>query len=415
MSSDGSLQRFGLCRTPIGRRLGVECGGRAPRAQHARRRGRARGRGGWRRPRGSRASARRTRVAATWAWRSISRSVTRSRRSVCRRSNSSSVSSSRAARIGLGLLDPLGDRGLPRAQALGDLLDRPPPLDRLRLELVERLRHRRRRGPLQLLPQPDHGLPLLVARRAELGRLALDASPPRRRSPAAGAGSAAPSCASRWRSARSRSSAIPCSRSSSRRSVAASVSARASLGAPLALGEGGAPLCSTSRRSSAASWDIVSARSRASVRRSLIGVRGSLLGDHRVHGRPRGGDQCVGVGSARTGPPEREPEAGSPPPRRRRGTQRGSRRPRGHAIRPLLEVGRGERGGDEHGGEREQPQRRLGRGDERLACERLTPAAGAARAHPRPRRPHDGLFAPESRGGAARVRGRSPTPRRAAR
>ena len=48
------------------------------------------------------------------------------------------------------------------------------PLDRVRLELVERLGHRRGRGALELLAEPDHGLPLLVARRSELGRLALD-------------------------------------------------------------------------------------------------------------------------------------------------------------------------------------------------------------------------------------------------
>ena len=46
------------------------------------------------------------------------------------------------AGVGLGLLDALGDRRLPDAQALGDLLHRPAAFDRVRLELVERFRHR---------------------------------------------------------------------------------------------------------------------------------------------------------------------------------------------------------------------------------------------------------------------------------
>jgi len=42
------------------------------------------------------------------------------------------------------------------------------------LELVERLADGGGGGPLQLLAEADHGLALLVRRRAELGRLALD-------------------------------------------------------------------------------------------------------------------------------------------------------------------------------------------------------------------------------------------------
>ena len=76
--------------------------------------------------------------------------------------------------VGLGLLDPLGDRRLARPQPLGDLLDRAAPLDRVRLELVEGLGDGGRRGAFELLAKPDHGLALLVARRAELGRLAVD-------------------------------------------------------------------------------------------------------------------------------------------------------------------------------------------------------------------------------------------------
>ena len=113
-------------------------------------------------------------VAAIWACRSISRSVTRSSRSVWRRSNSIERQLEPRPRVGLGLLDALGDRGLPRPQALRDLLDRAASLDRLRLELVERLAHGRRGCPLELLAQPDHGPPLLVARRAELGRVPVD-------------------------------------------------------------------------------------------------------------------------------------------------------------------------------------------------------------------------------------------------
>src|SRR6185312_8346973 len=77
--------------------------------------------------------------------------------------------------VRLALLDRLGDRRLARAEPLGRLLDRTPALEGLGLELVERLADRLSGGALELLAQPEHRLPLLVRRRAELARLALEA------------------------------------------------------------------------------------------------------------------------------------------------------------------------------------------------------------------------------------------------
>src|SRR6187551_449419 len=78
------------------------------------------------------------------------------------------------ADVRLALLDRLGDRRLARAEPLRGLLDRAPSLERLRLELVEGLAHGLARGPLELLAQAEDGLALLVRRRAELARLALE-------------------------------------------------------------------------------------------------------------------------------------------------------------------------------------------------------------------------------------------------
>ena len=75
------------------------------------------------------------------------------------------------ADVDLGALDRLGDGGLAGAKPLGDLVDRPPALERVRLELVERLRDGLARDALELLAQSEHGLALLVRRRAELRRL----------------------------------------------------------------------------------------------------------------------------------------------------------------------------------------------------------------------------------------------------
>ena len=79
------------------------------------------------------------------------------------------------ADVGLRLLERLGDGRLARPQPLGDLLDRATALDRLRLQLVERLGHRLSGCPLELLAEPEDGAPLLVRRRAELRRLGLEA------------------------------------------------------------------------------------------------------------------------------------------------------------------------------------------------------------------------------------------------
>src|SRR3954451_22818894 len=76
--------------------------------------------------------------------------------------------------IDLCLLDSLGDRGLSRPKALGDLLHGATALERVRLELVERLGHGGCGRALQLLTEPDHRTPLLVVRRPELRGLALD-------------------------------------------------------------------------------------------------------------------------------------------------------------------------------------------------------------------------------------------------
>ena len=188
------------------------------------------------------------------------------------------------AGVGLRLLDALGDRRLPRPQPLGDLLDRAAPLDRVRLELVERLGHRRGRCALELLAEPHDGPPLLVARRPELGRLALD---PRldlgdrlllalgETGELAPRDGAAPARGRRRRPAAARRAVArprrACRREPSlaRRSRSAKIARRSS----------------PSRRSSAASCEIVSARSRASVRRISSDVRRRLLRARRPGSR----------------------------------------------------------------------------------------------------------------------------------
>ena len=79
------------------------------------------------------------------------------------------------ADVRLGLLDRVGHRRLPRAEALGDLLDRASSLERLGLELVESLGDGLPGRALELLAEAQHGLLLLVGRRAELRRLRLEA------------------------------------------------------------------------------------------------------------------------------------------------------------------------------------------------------------------------------------------------
>ena len=79
-----------------------------------------------------------------------------------------------ACRLALAPLDLLGQRLLAPPQPLGDLLDHAAALARVRFELLERLGDGRLRGPLELLPQPQHGRALLLGGGHELRRLRLD-------------------------------------------------------------------------------------------------------------------------------------------------------------------------------------------------------------------------------------------------
>ena len=229
--------------------------------------------------------------------------------------------------VGLGLLDPVGDRRLPGPQPLGDLLDRAAPLDRVRLELVEGLGDRGRRGPLELLAQPDHGLALLVARRAELGRLALD---PRldigdrlllaldRGGRAGSRGGAGPARGRRRLPAAARRAVAPRS---------ASVSASASL-ALRSRSANVARRSSPRRRSSAASCEIVSARSRASVRRISSACAAVSSSTAAWIAARAVGDERVGSRRAAACAPQREPQADRD---RDSGGEAGGKDPDGHA------------------------------------------------------------------------------------
>ena len=167
--------------------------------------------------------------------------------------------------VRLRLFQGVGDGGLARAEPLGDLLDRAAALDRLGLELVERLGDRLPCGPFELLAKPEYRPALLVGRRAELGGFRLEASRDlRERVPVSLLERA--SWASRCRCARSRSSEKLRNRSSSRRSERASSSTSASP-ARRSRSTCSARRSSARRRSSAARRDAVSARSRASTRR----------------------------------------------------------------------------------------------------------------------------------------------------
>ena len=79
-----------------------------------------------------------------------------------------------AADVGLGALERVGDRRLARTQPLRDLVDRAPALERVGLQLVERLRHSLTGGTLELLAEPDDRAALLVGGGAELCRLRLE-------------------------------------------------------------------------------------------------------------------------------------------------------------------------------------------------------------------------------------------------
>ena len=77
-------------------------------------------------------------------------------------------------RLGLAPFDLLAQRLLAPAEPLGDLLDHPAALARVRFELLERFGDRRLRRPLELLAQPQHRGTLLLGRGDELRRLGLD-------------------------------------------------------------------------------------------------------------------------------------------------------------------------------------------------------------------------------------------------
>ena len=356
-------------------------GGRAPRARSRRSRGRAPARAASPRPRGSRASARRTPAPAACSWRSISRATTRSSRSSLAALELDECDVEPPSRVGLGALDPLGDRRLPRLQPLADLVDRPSPLDRLRLELVERLGHGDPGRPLELVTQPLHGAPLLVASSTRARR-----PPPRsaarpRRSRAADAPPARRACASRWRlgslhvvDERLQPLVERAARRPRSRRPAPARSARSLLGAT-------ARRSSARRRSSSASWESVSARSRASTRRisSTCGLRlrrrrpafssvarrlDELVGSRRARGR---------AGGARARAPPRRP-------RRRAPTAR-IQTPGGH----MLDSATAQRRREHDGRRGEQAQRRLGAGDE------PRPARAGSRSRTRsPPEPADG-------------------------
>ena len=71
-------------------------------------------------------------------------------------------------------VDLLGQSLLAAPQPFGDLLDHPPALARVRLQLLQRLRDRLLRRAFELLAQPEHRRTLLVGRGHELGGLGLD-------------------------------------------------------------------------------------------------------------------------------------------------------------------------------------------------------------------------------------------------
>ena len=145
------------------------------RARSCRRRGRARGPSRRRRVLARRLSAlvelQRSRLGV--ARRSRAPPAARAARPAGARSRRTTTSSRARASVSAPL-DLLGDRRLARPQPLGDLLDRAPPLDRLRLELVERLRDRLLRPPARA-PRAAAGRPR-AARRCVVPSSAASAS-----------------------------------------------------------------------------------------------------------------------------------------------------------------------------------------------------------------------------------------------
>ena len=99
----------------------------------------------------------------------------RSSFSTCRRSTSANDDLDRRGRLGLAALDLLRERLLSPPQPFRDVLDHPPALAGMCLELLERLGDGRLRRALELLTQAQHRGALLVGGCDELLRLALDA------------------------------------------------------------------------------------------------------------------------------------------------------------------------------------------------------------------------------------------------
>ena len=243
-----------------------------------------------------------------------------------------------------------------------------PSLDRLRLELVERFAHGRRSRPLELLAQPDHRPALLVVRRAELGRVPVDPRLDlcdRLLLPLRQVGELRLDVSLR-------SIEVVGDTLESLVEAALDVGERVCKrlpGPPLALDE----RCPTFLSEAA----LLGRQLRDRVG-ALAGERPpDLLGMQRRLLRDDCGD--LGCAPPRRVPPSRSRACGRDEARargrtreraRQPGTRRESRRPRRNAIGE-----RDERGGDQNGRDREEPQGALRSGDEKLSRDRLTVAA----------------------------------------
>ena len=279
---------------------------RAPRGRAARPRARAPARAGSRLPRGARASARRRRAQPHWTWRSSSRATAALDSFALPALELDEGDVEPRTSVGLGALDSLRDRRLARPQPLADLLDRTASLDRLRLQLVERLRDRGSGRLLELLAQPEHGLPLLAA-----------LEPSSAASASIRASTSATACRCFCSSRASlrlevllHAIDVVCERAKAlldRLSTAASSPASASRTARSRWARAACRL-SASRRSSSSSREIESARSRASVRRissTCVAVSCSTTARSCCAGL---GDELVRRPRARAGAAQRERE-----------------------------------------------------------------------------------------------------------
>ena len=79
-----------------------------------------------------------------------------------------------ARRVGLLALDPAHEVALPCAQPLGDLMQRAPPLRRMRLELPRGRGCGFLGGPAEVITQPGDRRPLLLVRRLQAIRIAVE-------------------------------------------------------------------------------------------------------------------------------------------------------------------------------------------------------------------------------------------------